>query len=100
MRAVKSILRWFLGLQAVAYSFLSVAVILGSLKMSPLAVPTHAGVAHAHTLSGAILAYCVAALVAVLGPIYAMAWWTTRKPSATLNPWALAASGLNVAQGV
>jgi hypothetical protein len=100
MRAVKSILRWFLGLQAVAFSFLSVAVILGSLKMSPHSLPTHAGAAHAHTFSGLILAYCVAALVAILGPIYAMAWWTTRTPSAKLNAWALAASGLNVGLGM
>jgi Zn-dependent protease len=52
-----------------------------------------------HPHSAAILTYAVMAGIFSLGSIYAMAWWTTRRPSATLSIWGLAASALNLAQG-
>jgi hypothetical protein len=99
MRALKSILRWLLALQAVGLLLIPVVGVIGILRMHPRAAPSHATLIHAHSVSSAIFFYGIAAVIFALGPIYAMAWWTTRKPRAAPSAWALAATTVNVVQG-
>lgn len=75
------------------------AVGLLGLAKSHGSAPSPTNVAHAHVASAAPT-YAVAAAIFALGALFAIAWWDTRKPAATLSVWALAASALNVAQGV
>ncbi len=97
MRAVKSILRWFLALQAAVLLLISAAGVLGGLKAHSRAVTAHAAPVHAHFV--AVITFTLIAAGFALGVIYAMAWWTTRKPSVSVSIWGIAASALNVAQG-
>jgi hypothetical protein len=94
MRALKSILRWFLALQAIGLIFIPVAGLIGSLSPT-----SHLAHTHARTPASAILSYAVIALLFAFGALFAMAWWTTRKPRATPSAWALAASTLDIVQG-
>jgi Peptidase family M50 len=97
MRTFRSILRGFLGLQAAVFLLIGTITLMGVQRIH---LRTPASLVAAHARSGLVFALAVSATLLVLGAIYAIAWWTTRKPSPKLNPWALAASALNLAQGV
>src|ERR1700679_1293504 len=109
MRALRSILRWFFGLQAAVLILSPIAgLLIGFLKHAHARAahiaPAHAARA-ASSLSGSslligpMLGYGILAGAILIGAIFATAWWTTRKPSAALNLWALAASLLYLVEG-
>ena len=86
MRVLRSIMRWFFALQAIP---LVGAVVFSLLK------PRHA--THVVSLRSHIYA-CAVFLVFSLP--FVMAWWTTRKPSAKRNAWAIVASLIYLAEGL
>jgi Zn-dependent protease len=107
MRALRSIIRWFFGLQAVILILSPLAGILIRLFWHPRAGTVHIAQTHAHhaasgygPFSGAIAGYGFLAGMILAGVIFAMGWWSTRKPSSTPNLWALGASLLYTVEGV
>jgi len=86
MRLLKSILRWCLGVQALIMSIETVRTIVRLVHPRYHVSPVRQGL--------------VAALVALLSLTFSMAWFTTRRPRATRNPWAIAASVLYIAEGL
>lgn len=93
MRVVKSILRLFLALQAVILILLPIAGVIGSLRRHS----TSGLLRHA---SSGLAGYGVLVLVLAIGLVFAKAWWSTRRPSAEINGWALAASAIYLLEGI
>ena len=86
MRVLKSIMRWFFALQAIPLVLMAVFSLLK---------PRHA--THVVSLRSHIAA---CAFFLVLSLPFVMAWWTTRKPSAKRNVWAVVASLFYLAEGL
>jgi len=86
MRVLRSIMRWFFALQAIPFLLMAVFSLLK---------PRHA--THVVTLRSHLIA---CAVFLVLSLPYVMAWWTTRKPSAKRNVWAIVASLFYLAEGL
>ncbi len=99
MRALKSIVRWFFGLQAVVLILFSAVGIFGSLGMHLRIHPAPASSSYLPAFS-ATTGYGILAASAALGAVFSMAWWTIRKPSAARNLWAIAASVIYLAEGI
>jgi Zn-dependent protease len=79
-------MRWFFAVQAIPFLLMAVFSLLK---------PRHA--THAVSLRSHIVA-CAVSLVLSLP--FVMAWWTTRKPSAKRNVWAIVASLFYLAEGL
>jgi tetratricopeptide (TPR) repeat protein len=100
MHAIKSIVRWFFGLQAVVLILFSAVGIFGSLVTHPGVHPAHVASSYLHPAFSVATGYGVLAACAALGAVFAMAWWTIRRPSAAHNMWAIAASLVYLAEGI
>jgi Zn-dependent protease len=100
MHALKSIVRWFFAIQAAVLILLPLAAIFGGLRKHLLLYLGHATSAQAHRASAEAAAYGLVVGMLAAGLLFAAAWWTTRKPSPANRVWAIAASAVNVVQGV
>jgi hypothetical protein len=99
MRALKSIVRGFFAIQAAILVLIPLAAIFGGLRKHLTEFLAHSTSAQAHPAHTLAAAYAVVAGVLALGLLFAMAWWTTRKPVPTNKGWAIAASVINIGQG-
>jgi hypothetical protein len=98
MRVLKSIVRWFFAVQAAILLVVPLAAIFGGFRSHLRAyLVTYDSAQRARA---AWIAYGIIAAVFALGLLFGMAWWTSRKPNAGSKLWAIAASSVNLAEGI
>ncbi len=86
MRAIRSLLRG---------TFALVAMVLPPVTLLPVVRLLRAGnVSYPFRIYGFVVG------VLVVAALFAMAWWSTREPRVGGNPWAIAASLVNIAVGL
>jgi hypothetical protein len=100
MRALKSIVRGFFAIQAAVFLLLVVGAIMGGLRSHLGVFLAHSAWSEAYHQGAQIFACAIVAGILAVGLLFAMAWWTTRKPKPENRVWAIAASVANMGQGI
>ena len=86
MLALKSLVRWSYALTAMFLFPIAIVVMVRLVRVKSVASP--------------LLSFGILASLLAVGLLSAMACWTTRKPTASRSPWAIAASCVYLASGL